>query len=231
MPEYVTPEMLQENWQRYVKAANKYNDPGKFTTLIAYEWTSIPNGRNMHRNVFFRNDTGPKAPFSRVRFLLPRGSLDLPGGAAQHRATRISRSRTTAMSPTAGCTRRTSFSADRWTPATRATGFERAANRDHPDQGQLGYPSAAVAERRVCDFELFQNMINVGMPSQIKYGYVRQGLVDGMILEDKLGTNPFKMGIVSGADSHSAIPTTKSSISTAPTERRTTPRRSACIRA
>jgi len=54
------------------------------------------------------------------------------------------------------------------------------------------------------NFELFQNMINVGMPSQLKHGYIRQGLVDGMILEDKLGTNPFKMGIVSGADSHSA---------------------------
>jgi hypothetical protein len=64
MPEYVVPELLQENWQRYVKVANKYNDPGKFTALIAFEWTSIPNGRNMHRNVFFRDDTGPKAPYS-----------------------------------------------------------------------------------------------------------------------------------------------------------------------
>ena len=44
----------------------------------------------------------------------------------------------------------------------------------------------------------------MGQPSQVKYGYIRQGLVEGMILEEKLGTNPFKMGIVSGADSHSA---------------------------
>ena len=64
MPDYVSPTLLADNWQRYVKIANKYNDPGKFTTLIAFEWTSIPNGRNMHRNVFFRNDTGPKAPYS-----------------------------------------------------------------------------------------------------------------------------------------------------------------------
>jgi len=64
MPEYTKPEMLQENWQRYVKVANKFNDPGKFTTLIGFEWTSIPNGRNMHRNVFWRNDTGPRAPYS-----------------------------------------------------------------------------------------------------------------------------------------------------------------------
>ena len=43
---------------------NKHNDPGKFTTLIAFEWTSIPYGQNLHRNVFFRDDTGPDAVFS-----------------------------------------------------------------------------------------------------------------------------------------------------------------------
>ena len=64
MEEYVTPKILVSNWADYVKTANKYNKPGKFTALIAYEWTSIPNGRNMHRNVFFRDDTGPTVPFS-----------------------------------------------------------------------------------------------------------------------------------------------------------------------
>ncbi|MGB6641173.1 MAG: DUF3604 domain-containing protein, partial [Thermoanaerobaculia bacterium] len=64
MPEYVAPDLLTGNWARYVETANKYNKPGEFTTLIAYEWTSIPNGRNMHRNVFFRDDTGPAVPFS-----------------------------------------------------------------------------------------------------------------------------------------------------------------------
>jgi hypothetical protein len=62
-PELIAPELQMDNWQKYIKVANKYNEPGKFTTLIAFEWTSIPNGRNMRRNVFFRNDTGPKAPY------------------------------------------------------------------------------------------------------------------------------------------------------------------------
>jgi hypothetical protein len=53
------------------------------------------------------------------------------------------------------------------------------------------------------DFEPFPNMINVGKPSQIKYGYIRQALTDGLMLERELGVNPFKYGIVSGADSHS----------------------------
>ena len=70
-PELTKPELLRDNWKNYVKVANKYNDPGKFTTLIAFEWTSIPNGRNMHRNVFFRNDDGPRAPFSSFDSFLP----------------------------------------------------------------------------------------------------------------------------------------------------------------
>jgi len=75
MPEYVAPEMLSANWKKYVDAANKHNNPGKFTTLIAFEWTSIPNGRNMHRNVFFRNDTGPKVPFSAFDSIYPEDLL------------------------------------------------------------------------------------------------------------------------------------------------------------
>ncbi len=51
MQQYVTPELRKGNWQEFVDTANKFNDPGKFTAQIAYEWTSIPNGRNMHRNL------------------------------------------------------------------------------------------------------------------------------------------------------------------------------------
>jgi hypothetical protein len=64
LKEYLKPKLLKSNWEEYAKVANQYNDPGKFTTLIAFEWTSIPNAENMHRNVFFRNYTGPRAVFS-----------------------------------------------------------------------------------------------------------------------------------------------------------------------
>jgi hypothetical protein len=37
MVEFVTPELQQSNWQRYIETANKFNKPGQFTTLIAYE--------------------------------------------------------------------------------------------------------------------------------------------------------------------------------------------------
>ena len=43
-------------WERVVDTAEEYNDPGRFTALIGFEWTSLVKGANMHRNVILRDD-------------------------------------------------------------------------------------------------------------------------------------------------------------------------------
>jgi hypothetical protein len=204
MPEYVAPKMLQENWQRYVKAANKHNKPGKFTTLIAFEWTSIPNGRNMHRNVFFRNDTGPKAPYSSFDSYYPEDLW------TYQEVQRTMGNENLAIPHNGNVSDGWMFSPNKFLGGPMDARYAKRQQLNEPlfemiqTKGSSDTHPLLSPNDEFADFELFQNMINLGMPSQIKHGYVRQGLVDGMILEDKLGTNPFKYGIVSGADIHSA---------------------------
>ena len=53
-PKIVGP-VMKSVWQQYTATAEKYNDPGRFTAMIGYEWTSVPGGNNLHRNVLFRD--------------------------------------------------------------------------------------------------------------------------------------------------------------------------------
>jgi hypothetical protein len=204
MPEYIAPKMLQENWQRYVKAANKHNKPGKFTTLIAFEWTSIPNGRNMHRNVFFRNDTGPKAPYSSFDSYYPEDLW------TYQEVQRTMGNENFAIPHNGNVSDGWMYSPNEFLGGPMDARYAERQALNEPlteiiqTKGSSDTHPLLSPNDEFANFELFQNMINIGMPSQLKHGYIRQGLVDGMILEDKLGTNPFKMGIVSGADSHSA---------------------------
>ena len=42
-------------WQEIVASAERHNQPGEFTALIGYEWSSTPNGDNLHRVVMYRD--------------------------------------------------------------------------------------------------------------------------------------------------------------------------------
>jgi hypothetical protein len=202
-PELVDSKLLEDNWQSFIKIANKYNDPGKFTTLIAFEWTSIPNGRNMHRNVFFRNDTGPRAPYSSFDSIQPE---DLWTYQEVQRNAGIENF---AIPHNGNVSDGWMYSTNKFLggPMDARYAERQAANEPLTEiiqtKGSSDTHPAMSPNDEFANFELFPNLINVGQPSQIKYGYIRQGLVEGMILEDSLGSNPFKFGIVSGADSHS----------------------------
>ncbi len=55
VPPIKSDAAVRSAWQAYTALADKYNEPGRFTALIGYEWTAI-GGYNLHRNVIFRGD-------------------------------------------------------------------------------------------------------------------------------------------------------------------------------
>jgi len=203
MKEFVSPALSTSNWKRYVETANKFNQPGKFTTLVAWEWTSIPNGRNMHRNVFFR-DKFPEAPFTAFDSIYPEDLWtfqEIQRGLGRENL---------AIPHNANVSDGWMFSPNKFLGGPMDARYARRQNANEPlmeiiqTKGQSDAHPLLSPNDEFAEFEMFPNMINVGMPSQVKYGYMRQGLVEGMIQEDKLGSNPFKYGIVAGSDSHSA---------------------------
>jgi hypothetical protein len=203
-PDFVKPQMLQDNWAKYVKVANKHNDPGKFTALIAFEWTSIPNGRNMHRNVFFRTDTGPVVPYSSFDSYYPEDLwtyLEIQRDIGNE---------TFAIPHNGNVSDGWMYSINKFLGGPMDARYAERQALNEPlteiiqTKGSSDTHPLMSPNDEFASFELFENMINLAQPSQVKYGYIRQGLVQGMILENTLGTNPYKMGIVSGADSHSA---------------------------
>jgi hypothetical protein len=85
-PPIESSKLVRDSWHAYTALADRYNEPGRFTALIGYEWTAI-GGFNLHRNVVFRGDASTAnqtVPFSQFG---PRSSPSL----------------TTATSPTAAC--------------------------------------------------------------------------------------------------------------------------------
>ena len=64
IPYMSDPKLAASAWEKQKAVINKHNDPGKFTTLVAFEWTSQAMYINMHHNVFFRDDKGPDVIFS-----------------------------------------------------------------------------------------------------------------------------------------------------------------------
>ena len=63
---YAGLETTKSAWQLTVRAAADHYEPGRFTTIAGYEWTSAPGGGNMHRNVLFRDLNVPDVPFSAI---------------------------------------------------------------------------------------------------------------------------------------------------------------------
>jgi len=202
------PEILKSSWKKHIDVTNKHNDPGKFTTLIAFEWTSIPINQNLHRNVFFRGDKGPAAPFSAFdsdrpedlwTYLKIQRDAGLDAFSISHNGN-LSNGLMYAPRNSNG------------TPITARYAKLRANNEIATEilqtKGQSDTNPALSPNDEFAGFEKqYAHLIGTNPPvvGRVSYSYVREALINGVGYQEYLGVNPFKFGIVAGADAHTGF--------------------------
>ena len=180
-----------------------------FTTFVAYEWSATPSGRNLHRNIIFRNATVPALPTSYLEEQTAEGlraavrgdCIDgLPGCDALAIPHNPNASGGLMFSP---------FNDD-GTPLTAANARSRAAMEplveimQHKGQSECR-PGAGTTDER-CGFESL-NRLTLFSPSTpdavfSPYSYARTGLLEGLAQQTMLGVNPFQLGFIGSTDTH-----------------------------
>ncbi|CAN7374297.1 DUF3604 domain-containing protein [Phenylobacterium sp. LjRoot225] len=202
-PELNAKAAMSRTWAAEVDAANNNYQPGKFTTLIAYEWTAMPDRKNLHRNVIFRN-APPAAPFSSSASERPE---DLWSYLERLRGQGIE---ALAIPHNANASGGLMFD---WNdsdhrPISEDYAQRRALNEPLTELFQTKGQSETAPELSPNDefsnFEVMEQLLTGG-PSAVNGSYARQALGRGLVVQSKVGTNPFKLGFVGSSDFHGGL--------------------------
>jgi hypothetical protein len=205
---FMSPAVAGSIWTENNKIADANNHPGTFTAFCSYEWTSMPNHRNLHRNIFFRDCAKvPEMPYSALDSTHPEelwNWMDTQRKAGNELL---------AISHNANLS-------DGWMYPTDVDSFGRpidaawADSRDRNERlveikqikGQSETHPLLSPNDEFANYELFSGLL--GMPAtdgrvdHIRGSFARQALKDGLTLQDTRGYNPYKFGMAAGSDSH-----------------------------
>jgi hypothetical protein len=206
IPELIKPEVAGTVWRENNKAADDANEPGKFTAFCSYEWTSTPDYRNMHRNVFFKDCAKtPEMPFSSLDSVHPEDLwrwMDTQRKAGNELL---------AISHNANLSDGHMYPIDvdsYGRPIDAAWAESRDRNERLIEMKQIKGSSethpALSPNDEFSNFEILTYLLGEpeGRIDHIAGSYARQGLKDGLTMEDTKGYNPYKFGFVGGSDSH-----------------------------
>ena len=211
------PEMIASASQRATANAEAYNDPGRFTAFIGFEWSTHPDGNNIHRVVVFRDGkdrADTVVPFSAFDSEDPE---DLWAYMAAYEAN--TRGRVLAIPHNGNLSNGIIFDTETASggPLTRAyaetrMAFEpivemtqaKGAGETHP----LLSPEDEFADHEIMDKGNILGSV-AKTPEMLPNEYARSALMRGLAYEQSLGANPYKFGMIGSTDNHTALPTTR----------------------
>jgi hypothetical protein len=206
-------------WDDVIKNAEEFNDPGKFTAFHAFEWTSLVKGGNMHRNVIFRDDADrvrQVVPFTTFPPIGSADPLDLFKYLENYEAK--TNGAVMALAHNGNLSNGIMFPVDRQYTGKRINKFyveQRAKweriyeitqikgdGETHPFLS----PDDEFADYGTWDVGNLDVSI-AKTEDMLAYEYAREALKNGLVLEKKLGTNPYKFGFTGATDSHTSLTT------------------------
>jgi len=210
-------ELTRSVWHRLTAAAEKFNEPGKFTALIGYEWTSSPGGNNLHRNIVFR-DGKDKAdqiiPLSNYDTVDPERLWEWMASYEKETGGRVLAIAhngnlsnglmfdDVTLSDRIPLTRDYAERRTRWEPVYEVTQIK-GDGEAHPSLS----PTDEFADFGTWDKGSFGPQPKT--PEMLPREYAREALKRGLRYQQTIGANPFKFGMIGSTDSHTSLSTTE----------------------
>jgi hypothetical protein len=198
------PAATRAAWEDTVAAAERHNTPGRFTTFIAFEYTASRNAGNLHRNVFYRDQSAAALPYSTLDSQNPEDLWDW-----------MDRNRDGGFDAIA--IPHNSNGSDGWmfqmvrydgSPIDRAYAEQRMRNEPLVEITQIKGTSdthpALSPEDEWGNFEIMPNRVASRLYSQPNGSYVRQAWLRGLELEATAQANPYRFGVAAASDTHNS---------------------------
>tara|TARA_R110001592_G_scaffold363396_2_gene687715 strand:- start:139084 stop:140991 length:1908 start_codon:yes stop_codon:yes gene_type:complete len=198
-------EIAMNAWQLMVDTADAHYEPGVFTTLVGYEWSSMPDDQNLHRNVIYRDTNVPPSPFTSLDSDNPE---DLWDELDRQRA----EGKVVMAIPHNGNVsnglmyERVQFDG---TPLTAEYAEQRLRNEPISEIMQIKGSSDThpllSPEDEFADFEIMSSQLSpTGDFSEPSGSYSRDALRTGIEFSHTEGFNPYRFGVIGSSDSHNA---------------------------
>jgi hypothetical protein len=203
-------------WDDVTSTADRYYEPGRFTTFSGYEWSSAINGNNLHRVVLFRD------PAHVTRRVLPFSSLDSQDPedlwkALEHYE-RTTGGRALAIPHNANLSNGMMFAPATVSGAPLTAEYARRRMRWEPllevtqIKGDSETHPLLSTDDEFAAYERWDKTNIAGTHRteawMLPGNYARSALQLGLKHEAALGANPFKFGMIGSTDSHTGLATT-----------------------
>ena len=206
-------------WDKITQTADDYNEPGRFTALIGFEWTSVPKGFNLHRNVILRDDGNRARMVTPLTTQPPTGTqnpLDLYKWLEEYQAKTGGQAFAIAHNGNLS---------NGWMFPMEGTYFGGTVDQNYVEQRAKWEPLYEITQIKgdgethpflsttdeFADYETLDkgnlDLTELKQDDMLQREYAREALKNGFILEEKFGTNPYKFGLVGATDSHTALAT------------------------